>query len=303
MQSVLDDLVVIHDHAGAEDNLPTALHSVRWQTCLRRIVLLNQAESKALLAPARNDPEIYRGKDAYRFLLEVICGLRSPLIGETEVMGQFRDFCSKVKLPPTPWGRVLRQIAADLMVDAKQVRHRHLEGLGSQSYGGLVRQQLKGIPSVALIGAGQLANEIIPWLIGKTELTLFYRNRHRAQALAAEYPQIHLDEFTMADAGHGNGETALVIAAPIAAREIENWVGLQTRCFVKALDMRGEAATDPIRVSFPTVGLSELFAAVKDDRHRLASCVDAARAEIALAVERQVDKAQFRPFGWEDLCA
>jgi glutamyl-tRNA reductase len=300
---VLDDLVVIHDHAGAEDDLPTALHSVRWQTCLRRIILLNQAESKTLLAPARNHPEIYRGKDAYRFLLEVICGLRSPLIGETEVMGQFRDFCSNAKFPPTPWGWFLRQIAADLMVDAKRVRHRHLEGLGSQTYGGLVRQQLKGIPTVALIGAGQLAAEIIPWLIGKAELTLFYRNRHRARALVDEYPQIHLDQFTMAHAGQDNGETALVIAAPITAHEIENWVGLQARCFVKALDLRGEAASDPIQVSFPVVDLSELFAAVKVDRHRLASHVDAARAEIELAVERQADQAQFRPFGWEDLCA
>ena len=300
---MLDDLVVIHDHAGGEDGLPTCLHSLRWQTCLRRIVLLNQAESRALLAPVRNHSEIYRGKDAYRFLLEVVCGLRSPLIGETEVMGQFRDFCSKAKFPPTSWGWFLRQITADLMVDAKRVRHRHLEGLGSQTYGGLVRQQLKGIPSVALIGAGQLASEIVPWLIGKMDLTLFYRNRDRAQALVDEYPQIHLDQFKMADAEQGNGETGLVIAAPLTSHEVESWVGLQTRCFAKALDLRGEAATDPIRVSFPVVGLSELFAAVENDRPRLASQVDAARADIGLAVERQAEQAQFRPFGWEDLCA
>jgi glutamyl-tRNA reductase len=300
---VLDDLVVVHEDVGAEDDLPTPLHIFHWRTCLRRIVLLTRAESRPLLAAGRNHSEIYRGKDAYRFLLEVVCGLRSHLIGETEVMGQFRDFCAGTKFPPTSWGWFLRQITANLMLDAKRVRHRHLEGLGSQSYGGLVRQQLKGIPSVALVGSGQLAREIVPWLIGKSHLTLFCRNRLHAQPIVDEFPQIHLDQFTMADAGHGNGETALVIVASLRAREIEKWIGLQTRCFVKALDLRGEAATDPIRISFPSVRLFQLFAAVKDDQHRFASQVEAARAEIGLAAERQADQAQFRPFGWEDLCA
>ncbi len=304
---MLDDLVVIHDQTGTEDYLPAALNSLRWQTCLRRIVLLGQAENKSLIASARAGSEIYRGKDSYRFLLEVVCGLRSPLIAETEVLGQFRDFCSKAKFPPTSWGWFLRHITSDLMVDAKAVRRRHLEGLGSHSYGGLVRQHLKGIPSVALIGAGHLASEIVPWLIGKAQLTLFCRNPLRAQALVNQYPQVHLKQFTRAHAGEGSGEgsgdTALVIAAPLTSREIENWVELQEMRFVKSLDLRAEAATDAIHVSFPVLALSEFFAAAKDDRSRVVSQVKAAQAEIELAVERQADQARFRPFGWEDLCA
>jgi hypothetical protein len=31
--------------------------------------------------------------------------------------------------------------------------------------------------------------------------------------------------------------------------------------------------------------------------------VEAAREAIQLLVQRQTHKAQFRPFGWEDLCA
>lgn len=299
---MLDDLVVIHDHAGPEDSLPTA-DSLRWQTCLRRIVLLNQAERKFLQQSAREDSEVYRGKDAYHFLLEVICGLRSPLIGETEVMGQFRDFCAKAKFPPTSWGWFLRKITADLMVDAKRIRHRHLEGLGTRSYGGLVRQHLKGIPSVALIGAGHLASEIVPWLIGKAQLTIFCRNPRHARGLVDKYPQIHVEQFTMAHAGRGSEETALVIAAPLTSREIENWVELQPMRFVKSLDLRAEATTDAISVFFPVLALAEFYAAAKDDRSRVASQVEAAQAEIEAAVERQADQARFRPFGWEDLCA
>jgi glutamyl-tRNA reductase len=300
---VLDDLVVIHQSTGGDGNLPTALNGLQWQTCLRRILMLNQAESTALVAAAAANSELYRGKDAYGFLLEVVCGLRSPLIGETAVMGQFRDFCARAKFPATSWGWFLRQLTVDLLVDAKRLRHRHLQGFGSQSYGGLVRQHLKGIPSVAVLGAGQLANEILPWLIGKTDVTLFYRRRRRAEGLLNEHPQIHLNQFTMADTGGDDRETALVIAAPLPADEIENWIKLQSTRFVKALDLRGEAAIDPVRASFPVVRLSELFAAVRNDRHKLAARVAGARAEIKLAAQRQMEQAQFRPFGWEDLCA
>lgn len=300
---MLDDLVVLHHQTGTEDYLPAALNSLRWQTCLRRIVLLSQAENRSLIASARAGSEIFRGKDGYRFLLEVVCGLRSPLIAETEVLGQFRYFCSKAKFPPTSWGWFLRHITSDLMVDAKAVRRHHLQGLGSHSYGGLVRQHLKGIPSVALIGAGNLASEIVPWLIGKVQLTLFCRNPLRARGLVDKYPQIHLEQFTMAHARQASGETALVIAAPLTSREIESWVELQRMRFVKSLDLRAEASTDAIRVSFPVLALSEFFAAAKGDRSRVASQVEAARAEIELAVERQADQARFRPFGWEDLCA
>lgn len=300
---MLDDLVVIHDQTGTEDVLPPALNSLRWQTCLRRIVLLNQAENRSLISSARAGCEIYRGKDSYRFLLEVVCGLRSPLTAETQVLGQFRDFCAKTKFPPTSWGWFLRHLTSDLMVDAKSVRRRHLEGLGSHSYGGLVRQHLKGIPSVALIGAGHLASEIVPWLIGKAHLTLFCRNPLAAQPLVDKYPQIELEQFTTAHAGRSNGETALVIAAPLTAREIEEWIELQPSRFVKSLDLRADATCDAIRVSFPVLVLSEFFAAAKDDRSRITSQVAAAQAEIELAVERQADQARFRPFGWEDLCA
>ncbi len=300
---MLEDLVVIHDPTGTEGFPPYALDGLRWQTCLRRIVLLNQAESSSLIASASTESEIYRGNDAYRFLLEVVCGLRSPLIGETEVLGQFRDFCSKAKFPPTSWGWFLRQVTADVVVDAKRVRHRHLEGLGCQSYGGLVRQQLKGSPSVALIGAGQLASEIVPWLISKADLTLICRNPLRAQKLVNAHPQIQLEQFTLANAAKGNGETALVIAAPLTSHEIQNWIKLQQRTFTKAIDLRAEAAHDALRVSFPVVALRELFATAKDDRLRLASRLAAAQTEIDLAVGRQEQQARFRPFGWEDLCA
>lgn len=284
--------------------MPVALNGLEWRTCLRRIALLHKSESEALLAAIPDNSEIFEGKDAYNFLLEVVCGLRSPLVGETAVMGQFREFCTRAKFPSSEWGWFLRRTASELLVDAKRVRFRHLEKLGSQSYGGMVRQHLKNISSVFVLGAGQLAREILPWLAGKTEVTLFYRNALRAQSLRTEYAGMRLAPFTFEPAEQEEiRETALVIAAPLAAPDIETWIQLQSTRFIKSLDLRGEAESDPFRASFPIVRLSEMFAALQEEKPKVAARVAAARADIQNAAQRLTEQAQIRPFGWEDLCA
>jgi glutamyl-tRNA reductase len=306
---VLDQLVILNLRREARDKLPIVLNGLDWRTCLRRVLFLNEPENAALISAADSDEalasavEIYRGEESYRFLLEVICGLNSPLVGETAVLGQFREFVAHAKLPSTLWGAFLRQLISNLLVDAKRVRHEHLQGLGSQSYGSLVRQHLKGVPSVALLGGGQLAREILPWLIGKTQVRLFYRNYPHAQELLVDYPEIQLDQFSPVDAGWEQDETGLVIAAPLKAVEVERWAGTQSPRFSLCLDLRGDAETDPVSLPFPVIKLSELFDALRSERQRLAGRVEAAREEIKLLAQRQVQQAQFRPFGWEDLCA
>lgn len=295
--------MILHHPIKAGENLPVAIHGLEWKTCLRRILLVNQSESVALVPSLPEHSEVYCGAQAYKFLLEIICGLRSPLVGETAVMGQFREFCATTRFPPSAWGWFLRHFTADLLVDAKRVRSRHLEGLGTQSYGGLVRRHLKSAPSVFVLGAGQLAQEILPWLIGKTEVTLFYRDAVRAARLRETYPQVRFSQFHPGGAQTENCEAVIVIAAPLKAREIEQWVQPQPTRFTKALDLRGEAETDPFSATFPVVRLSEMFADLKNERPKVEARVAAARAEINQAAQRLTAQAQFRPFGWEDICA
>lgn len=306
---MIDQLVILNLRHEARAKQPAVLNGLEWQTCLRRIQFLNQNENRALIDAAARQAlttgsiEIYRGRAAYEFLLEVICGLNSPLLGETAVMGQFREFCTHARFPNTSWGWFLRQFTANVLVDAKRVRHDHLQGIGSQSYGSLVRQHAKGMPTVAVLGAGKLAREILPWLIGKTTARLFYRNWQHAKDLLKDYPEVQLAQYSNDDAGWEQEEIGLVIAAPIKAAEVESWVRSQSSTFSKCLDLRGEAETDPITLPIPVIKLSELFDALRTERQRLEGRLDAARAEIKLLVQHQAHQAQFRPFGWEDLCA
>ena len=300
---MLEDLVVLHHPAKTGQRWPTAINGLEWQTCLRRIVLLHKSESATLIADLAPDSETFEGQDAYNFLLEVVCGLRSPLVGETAVMGQFKEFCASARFPANEWGHFLRRTTSGLLVDAKRVRCHHLEGLGSQSYGGMVRQHLKGIPSVIVVGAGQLAEEILPWIVGKTDVTVCARTPERARGLLEQHCEIRLTQFTLEAAQNETRPTAVVIAAPMQSSAVAEWMALQNTPFVKVLDLRGEAETDPLSGSLPVIRLSEMFAAVKNDRPKLAARVAAARDEIRRAAQRLVEQAQFRPFGWEDLCA
>ena len=289
--------------------MPAVLNGFEWQTCLRRILFLNQADNRDLIETVEAGNlipptvEIFRGQQAYAFLLEVICGLNSPIVGETAVMGQFKEFLLNAKFPKTSWGNFLRQLATNLMIDAKRVRARNLQGIGSQSYGSLVRQHVKGLPTVAVLGSGKLAREILPWLIGKTKVRVFYRNWQHAKDLLQEYPVIELAQYADAETGWEEAEAGLVIAAPLKADDVARWSQRQRTSFTKCLDLRGEAATDPITLPAPVIKLHELFEALRAERERLAEHVEAARAEIKQLVQRQSQQAQFRPFGWEDLCA
>jgi glutamyl-tRNA reductase len=302
-------LVILNLRHEARAKMPAVLNGLEWQTCLRRILFLNRNENGAVIEAAENDNavagsvEVYRGSEAYGFLIEVICGLNSPLLGETAVMGQFKEFCSHARFLDTPWGWLLRQFTTNVLVDAKRVRHDHLQGIGSQSYGSLVRQHVKGMPTVAVLGAGKLAREILPWLIGKTSARLFYRNWQHAKDLLNEYPELLLNEYANDDAGWQQEETGLVIAAPLKASHVEDWVRLQSTTFSRCLDLRGDATADPITLPIPVIKLSELFDALRTERQRLEGRVEAAREAIQLLVQRQTHQAQFRPFGWEDLCA
>src|SRR5215471_10700180 len=213
--------------------MPAVLNGIEWQTCLRRILFLNARDNRDLIETVEAGDlipptvEIFRGQAAYAFLLRVICGLNSPIVGETAVMGQFKEFLLNAKFPNSYWGNFLRQLATNLMIDAKRVRTRHLQGLGSQSYGSLVRQHVKGMPTVAVLGSGKLAREILRWLIGKTKVRVVCRNVERASALLAEYPEIELVQYGDADAGWTHAEAVVVIAAPLKADEVARWSCLQ----------------------------------------------------------------------------
>jgi len=294
-------LVVVHrlrsgNGSDLQNDQPCA---IVFRTCLREIGFLRRMD----LGPRGLAPgdQLFAAGEAYRFLLEVVCGLHSPLLGESEVLGQFKHFCLGTRKAQTGWS-TFQNLCTRLLTDAKTVRSTHLTGVGSASYGRLVRRHVRFLPHVSILGAGRLAREILPHLAATERVEVFSRSREKSLALEEQYP--HLEVRDLAEVTSNGRGSALVIAAPMTARALARWIAEGGRRFETILDLRGESDQDPLRLNGPSVlSLRFLFAELQLQRVADEARVSAARLQIARCVRDYAAREEVRPFGWEDLCA
>jgi glutamyl-tRNA reductase len=268
-------LEILH---GTPGSLPASSDLAVWRTCVREIGFLE----------AGHDVDVPAGVDhledaaAYALLLEVVCGLQSPLAGETQVMGQFKQFVSALG----PEGERVRRVAQRELTDATENRTVHLQGLGARAYGSLVRQQVRGAAVVALIGTGALAREIEPAVADVAQVHTWDR---AAQANAAARPRI--------------GEPAmLIVAAPVDASVVARVAAVYGRLF-GLIDLRGEPNDGLPALDVPIVRLPDLFRASHQASERAAVRIAAARRDIRARSHALAHRDELHPFGWDDLCA
>jgi glutamyl-tRNA reductase len=296
------ELLVIH--RKSKEPFTHSPNAVIWSTCLRQLLFVLPKDLSEIEDQLIAEDQIKRGQEAYQLLLEVCCGLHSPILGETEVFGQFRDFF--LKLPNTnPMRIFLRNMAEQIISDTKQVRQQHLLNLGAQSYGSLLRKTCSSAKSIAILGAGQLAEEILPWFQGKATMHLICRNQEQGRALAKSYTNIAVDDF---DTKLPKFD-AVVIAAPIPSSFLNPWLAKQELPNT-LIDLRGEASVDPLLISAPDcifLGLAEVFASIENQRSSQDARALQAKKQITLLTQRYFDRArsnsEHRPFGWDDVCA
>jgi hypothetical protein len=164
-------------------------------TCQRRVAIFDARRSRAsddIDLPDDGVVERFEGVDAFSFLLRFACGLESKLVAETEIFGQikqaWREFSDRQPAGECSLARQLSPWMQWLFQDAKAIRAQFLAKLGSASYGSQVRRLLGEDArngSILLVGAGQLAQSVAPWLTG-SELLLSNRTPARALELARE---------------------------------------------------------------------------------------------------------------------
>lgn len=144
--------------------------------------------------PANARVETCSGSAAYELLLRLACGLESKLAGETEVFGQFKQCWQEFQASRSDLACHVSGLMQSLFRDVKDIRSRYLTGTGSASYGSLVRRVLNANAGntaaaanapVLLVGAGQLAQSVAPWL-KHSELWIWNRSAERAEALAED---------------------------------------------------------------------------------------------------------------------
>jgi glutamyl-tRNA reductase len=261
-----------------------------WRTCLRHIAFAID-ESGLETAGTR-----LADREAYVLLLEVLCGLKSPIVGETEVLGQFKAFLSSVDREHD-W---LHALGRRLLTDAREVRATHLLRLGSRTYGTAVRRRLTGAGHVALIGTGALGRELLPFFRGPERTVDIWGRR-----AACPWPDVPASSYRRVDEAARCADprsAAIVVAAPVSAAVISGVAGHYAALHV-AIDLRGEPDREPIRDIARVITLDDVFGDMRRASDRAAAQVALARDDIRRRSAAFADRMDLRPFGWDDLCA
>jgi glutamyl-tRNA reductase len=261
---------------------------VVWRTCLREIAFVANG------SPVPAAVDAFQDEAAYAHLLEVICGLGSPIVGETEVMSQFKAFAAAL----TPEHAAIKDLSERLLADARTVRAQFLTGLGSRSYGSAVRRHIKGADRVALVGTGMLAQEILPFVLGDGRMVDLWGRRESLDWNTTGATYRRLDAI---DIPRLAGRSAMVVVAPIAAAQIAE---LQRHYadVIRLIDLRGEGRTDP-PASTSVISLDDVFAEMQAAAKATERKAAAAREAIRGCAQAFVTRAKLNPSGWHDLCA
>ncbi len=288
---MIQDLRIIHRRKPSQFCATEFSGIPVWSTCLRSLAFVPGDFS----APLEVSDEVYAGQEAYQFLLEIACGLHSPILGETEVFGQFKVF-SQEWLKAQPGRATLVQ---RILNDAKAIRSEHLSGLGNQSYGSWVRKNLQD-KRVHILGAGILAREILPYLVKQgRDVVLHVRDITKIDFFSGSVHEISQNAFD-----HG----AVLVAAPMSRDEIVRWLQGCDRVGQavpsQIFDLRETSSSDGLELKTKTHLLSDIFEQIEHTKKLLLPRIEKVREEIRSRGEKAAEHFSLhRPKGWDDICA
>ena len=177
---MLDELQLVNLPSGQSFSRDSERSDFLLKTCQRTLVLsMDDLKSDT-------DASIVSGTDAYNMLLQIICGLQSKLVGENEIVNQFKLAYKEYAQDPQKCTRLLL-ILEKLFKDAKEIRSKYLLGLSQKTYSSLTRKHILGrykADSVLILGSGQLAEDLINQFKKKSQVYISARNTEKAIELA-----------------------------------------------------------------------------------------------------------------------
>lgn len=251
--------------------------------------------------------EYYDNEEAYQFLLQTICGLKSQVLAESEITAQFKEAYKNYLTLEARTGHLIN-VLEKLFKDAKEIRSRYLIEVGQQSYAGITRKILaskfkQGGP-VLVVGSGALARDISKVLNKKFQVTLLARNVEKMQEIASIHKTSIMDWNELSQAW--------------AFSTIINTVGADETLFAHEFFQKWQQAHPQSRqfidLSSPTVldthmgpnngvlRLENIFShgvLLGEEKMKKVELAHAAICE--LVVKRKAAFSVQFPFGWEEM--
>ncbi|MNJ93247.1 glutamyl-tRNA reductase [compost metagenome] len=300
---MVEDILLVHRKSNRKFS-EVLQDAPVWSTCLRQILFCSENDFAQFADAFESDDQVLKGESALALLLEILCGLHSPIVGETEVFGQFKNFVeSRKKMDDALFGDHQKWLNF-IFAEVKKMRSQHLVGVGSQSYGSLIRRYSKEFESATICGSGQLALEILPWLALKKDLQLICRDPSKMQDMTTKYNNLHVASYNEAFI-HGE---ALVIAAPLSDERIMELLRKQDTRPKAIYDLRGEEnqMTALLRKEFPHLpymGLQQFFAEIEETKKETQGRIQIIKTLILEKALTFMQRTELRPLGWDDICA
>jgi glutamyl-tRNA reductase len=178
---MLTKLIVNNFYSGTMPDIGDEAHFVL-KTCQRTLVVSHACTTPDLFTDSLEQKQ---GKEAYNYLLQVICGLQSKLIGENEIVSQFKVAYKEYLLQKNR-NTTIMAIIEKLFADAKEIRSKYLLGLSQRTYSAITRKEIlshSSVESVLILGSGSLAEDMINQLKKKTTVYISARNTIKVEDL------------------------------------------------------------------------------------------------------------------------
>ena len=176
-----------------EDQIRAQGHFIL-KTCQRTLVVTSKTPEICLSLRSQMN-SIIQGPEGYQFLMEVICGLKSRLLGETEIVSQFKEAFEKF-LSQDVRDPIVTLTLQKLFKDAKEIRHNHLSDVGQYSYAGMTKKLITNRdhgPLILIVGSGQLAKDLLKVMSRKFNVHLLARNEEKVTELRESFEFKHLN--------------------------------------------------------------------------------------------------------------
>jgi len=128
-------------------------------------------------------------------MLETICGLKSKLLGENEIVGQFKAAFKQFLANPLRDNQLI-VILEKLFKDAKDIRSQYLLGLSQKTYASITRKIIsrnQAPERVLIIGSGHLSEDLINQFKKKADITVCARNMDKIAELKMQHDLNILD--------------------------------------------------------------------------------------------------------------
>lgn len=242
----------------------------------------------------------YLDQEAVKHLFTVACGSDSIIIGEFEILGQLKK-AYQIGLQTKSTGPLLNQLFRDAVNLGKKVRYRTDIGSGATSISyasfnlALLHIKEFSIPRMLVVGAGEIARQVIRDLARKTQLTIINRTFRKSMQIARKYKveALRIENIREALENTDIVVTATSASFPIITKEMVKNAIKNNKSKLCLIDLGMPRNVDPIVGTIKNIHLYNL-----DDVQKLIIKNRKIRKGSINTVRKFIDKEVFIYWRW-----